>query len=183
MGAPLSPLLQDVRFCPRCGEAPDVHAPGHLHCPHCGYSAYFNPAPVVSVIPQDDRGDIILARRGLQPGRGKWSTAGGFVDLGESVEAAAHREVREELDLEIELTGLVGIYSKPEDRVILIVFAANALTTPSTSEEALEVRAFPASELPWEELAFWNDTHALRDYLALRSPGTTSAIESRGGIS
>jgi 8-oxo-dGTP diphosphatase len=166
VGASLNPALADVRFCPRCGREPDVERPRRLSCPHCGYDAYFNPAPVVSVIPTDPDGNIWLARRGLEPGRGRWSTPGGFVDLGESVEDAAHRELAEELELRIELTGLVGVYSKPEDRVVLIVFAARALGTPTTTEEALEVRAFAPHELPWDELAFWNDHHALRDHLA-----------------
>jgi ADP-ribose pyrophosphatase YjhB (NUDIX family) len=142
-----------------------VDYPRRLACPHCGYAAFFNPAPVASVIPLAADGRIWLARRGIQPGRGLWSMPGGYVDLGETVEEAAHRELREELDVEIELDRLVGVYSKPEDRVILIVFAARALTTPSTSEEALEVRAFAPDEIPWDELAFWNDESALRDHL------------------
>jgi ADP-ribose pyrophosphatase YjhB (NUDIX family) len=175
VGAPLNPALSDVRFCPRCGKEADVDYPRRLACPHCGYAAFFNPAPVVSVVLTDGNGRVWLARRGLEPGRGRWSTPGGYVDLGESVEAAAHRELKEELDLEIELLGLVGIYSKPEDRVILIVFAARALGTPATSPEALEVRCFAPEEIPWDELAFWNDEHALRDHLGTDGHGAARA--------
>jgi ADP-ribose pyrophosphatase YjhB (NUDIX family) len=168
VGAPLNPInpaLADVRFCPRCGREAHVDYPRRLTCPHCGYDAFFNPAPVVSVVLEAADGGVVLARRGMEPGKGRWSTPGGYVDLGESVEDAAHREIREELDVEIELLRLVGIYSKPEDRVILIVFAARALGTPTPSREAPEVRVFARADIPWDELAFWNDEHALRDHL------------------
>jgi 8-oxo-dGTP diphosphatase len=51
---------------------------------------------------------VILLRRGFDPALDLWTFPGGFVDLGESVQEAAHRETREELDLAIELGPLVG---------------------------------------------------------------------------
>jgi 8-oxo-dGTP diphosphatase len=176
VGAPLSPLnpaLDDVRFCPRCGRDARVDYPRRLTCPRCGYDAFFNPAPVASVVLEAPGGGVVLARRGTEPGKGHWSIPGGYVDLGESVEDAAHREIREELGIDIELLRLVGVYSKPEDRVILIVFAARALGTPTPTPEAPEVRDFAAADIPWDELAFWNDEHALRDHL-LTAPGPPS---------
>ena len=61
---------------------------------------------------------------------------------------------------------LVGVYSRPEDRVVLIVFAATTTETPSTTPEATEVEAFKPDEIPWQELAFWSTTNALKDFLA-----------------
>ncbi|MDX6719717.1 MAG: hypothetical protein QOJ63_1971 [Solirubrobacteraceae bacterium] len=49
---------------------------------------------------------------------------------------------------------------------MLVVFAARALGVPSETEEATEVRAFSAADLPWDELSFWSTTQALRDALA-----------------
>jgi hypothetical protein len=46
------------------------------------------------------------------------------------------------------------------------VFAARTADTPQTTDEALEVRAFAPEEIPWEELAFWSTTNALKDFLA-----------------
>ena len=104
-------------------------------------------------------------RRGFQPQRGSWSMPGGFVDLGESVEDAARREVQEEMALEIEIRHLVGVYSRAQDRTVVVVYAATALGTPAQTEEALEIRAFAPTDIPWHELAFWSDGRALRDYL------------------
>ena len=166
MAAPLNPALAEARFCPRCAQEADVDYPRRISCPHCGYAAYSNPSPVAGAIPIDAAGRVILLRRGFDPGRGLWTFPGGFVDLGESVEQAAHREVDEELAMAIELVGLVGVYSRGEDRVVLIVYRATALGEPSTSPEATEVRAFAPAEIPWDELAFWSTQRALRDALA-----------------
>jgi ADP-ribose pyrophosphatase YjhB (NUDIX family) len=161
----INPALEDARFCPRCGEAADVAYPRSITCRHCGYAAYYNPKPVAAAIPRDERGRIWLLRRAFEPGAGLWTFPGGFVDLGESVEDAARRETREEMEIDVELQGLVGVYSRAEDRVVLVVFAAKALAEPRTTEEATEVRAFAPDELPWDELAFWSTEQALRDAL------------------
>ena len=63
----------------------------------------------------------------------------------------------------IEVEGLVGVYSRAEERVVLIVYRARAIDPPQTSPEAIEVRTFEVDELPWDELAFWSTERALRD--------------------
>jgi ADP-ribose pyrophosphatase YjhB (NUDIX family) len=166
MDSSLNPALAEARFCPRCGEPAEVTFPRRIACGHCGYAAYYNPKPVAAAIPVDPEGRVILLRRGFDPGQGLWTFPGGFVDLGESVEDAARRETDEELGIAIELGPLVGVYSRAEDRVVLIVFRAAAIGTPRTTPEAPEVRAFAPSEIPWHELAFWSTELALRDAVA-----------------
>ena len=162
----LNPALEQASFCPRCGKTATVDYPRSINCPHCGYGAYYNPKPVAAAIPIDQDDNIILLKRGFDPGKDLWTFPGGFVDLGESVEQAAQREAQEELKIDIELTGLVGVYSRPEDRVVLIVFAASTTQPPQTTPEATEVHAFKPNEIPWQELAFWSTTNALKDFLA-----------------
>jgi 8-oxo-dGTP diphosphatase len=163
MDASLNPALAQARFCPRCGESAEVEFPQRITCPHCGYIAYYNPKPVAGVIPVDDRERVILLRRAFDPGGGRWTFPGGFVDLGETVEEAAHRETEEELQITIELGPLVGVYSRAEERVVLIVYRALALGEPLVTPEAVEVRAYALDEIPWDELAFWSTELALRD--------------------
>ena len=67
--------------------------------------------------------------------------------------------------MEIELGGLVGVYSRADTRAVLVVFNARALGIGRETSEASEVRAFAERELPWDEMAFWSTTQALRDAL------------------
>lgn len=83
-------------------------------CPHCGkeYSAYRNPTPTTDVvIYSPKRGIVIIKRANIPLG---YALPGGFVDEGEQVEKAAIREMREETGLDVELVGLLGVYSRPD---------------------------------------------------------------------
>ena len=167
--AGLNPALDVTRFCPRCGAGGlEIDFPRSLHCPACGHRAFFNPKPVASTILREPDGRVWLLRRGFDPGASRWTFPGGFVDLGESVEQAAIREAREEVDIDVELRGLVGVYSRPEDGIVLVVFDAVPLGTPRTTPEATEVRAFTPADIPWDDLAFWSTRDALQD--ALKRP-------------
>ena len=165
-GTSINPALEGVRFCPRCGRDADVAFPRSISCPHCGYGAYYNPKPVAGAIPRTAAGEVLLLRRGFAPGKGLWTFPGGFVDLGESTEQAAVRETHEELRIDVELGRLVGVYSRPVDRVVLVVYEALALAEPQTTPEAPEVRAFAPDAIPYDELAFWSTAAALRDLLS-----------------
>jgi 8-oxo-dGTP diphosphatase len=162
----LNPALDEAKFCPRCGQPISKDAPRSLSCDACGFVLFFNPKPVAAVIPRDADGNVVLLRRGFDPGAGLWTFPGGFVDLGESVAEAAIRETREEIGVIPALDGLVGVYSRAIDRVLLVVYAAAITEAPQTTDEAPEVRAFAPGELPWGEMAFWSTTAALRDALA-----------------
>ena len=162
----LNPALEDTRYCPRCGSQDiEVRFPRMTRCLACDRHEFHNPKPVAAAIPRTAGGDVVLLRRGFAPGKGLWTFPGGFVDLGESVEQAAHREAMEELEVELTLDGLVGVYSAPDDRIVLVVFAATLTQEPRTTPEATEVRAFSPAEVPWDELAFWSTSQALRDLL------------------
>jgi ADP-ribose pyrophosphatase YjhB (NUDIX family) len=174
----LNPALEDVRFCPSCGNEATIAFPRSITCATCGYGAFYNPKPVACAIPTTADDEVILLRRGFEPNRGQWSMPGGFVDLGESVEDAAIRETREELNLEIALTGLVGVYSRSTERIVVVVYAARAEGTPTRTEEALEVQAFRPNTIPWDQLAFWSDGRALRDYLDRSAAASTAAGSS-----
>lgn len=172
----LNPALEDVKFCPRCASEATIRYPRSITCPTCGYGAFYNPKPVACAITTNQDNEILLLKRGFQPNRGKWSMPGGFVDLGESVEDAAIRETKEEMNLEINLTNLVGVYSRRTERIVVVVYAARTEGTPTRTEEALEVQGFRPTTIPWAELAFWSDDRALRDYLDLTA--ATAAANS-----
>ena len=158
--------MRDARFCPRCAQPATIAYPRSISCAHCGYGAYYNPKPVAAAIPVDPDNRLILLRRAFDPGKDLWTFPGGFVDLGESVEDAARREAMEEVGIAIAVGPLVGVYSRADDRIVLIVYAATTEQAPRPMEEASEVRAFARDELPWAQLAFPSTEQALRDFLA-----------------
>src|SRR4029079_4349514 len=85
------------RFCPLCGgqfESRLLKAgePERLVCTRCGFVFYLDPKVAVGTIIRDDAGDLVLVRRAIEPGYGKWVFPGGFVDRGEEVQVAAIRE-------------------------------------------------------------------------------------------
>lgn len=158
-----------VNFCPKCGSPLRLQLAGgdsreRPACTGCGYIYYQDPKVSACTIPVID-GKVVLVRRAINPGRGLWVFPGGYMDVDETVEEAAIRETREEVSLEVRLTGLVGIYSY-RTPVVVIVYACEVEGGElAIDAESLEVRAFAPEEVPWDELAFPSTRDALRDYL------------------
>ena len=79
-------------------------------CPHC--KRYPNRGVSIdAVIIKNDQ--ILLIQRGVEPNKGFWGTPGGYVEWDESAEDTVKREVKEETDLDVLETKLVGVYSSP----------------------------------------------------------------------
>jgi mutator protein MutT len=134
-------------------------------CQACGFVLYLDPKVATGIIlPMD--GGIVLLRRAIHPSYGKWVFPGGYVDRGETPEAAAVREAKEESGLEVKIRRLVGLYAYPGNAVILTVYAGEVTGGAlRLDEESLEAGVFPPDRIPWEELAFASTSQALRDYL------------------
>ncbi|UZP67810.1 NUDIX hydrolase [Desulfovibrio mangrovi] len=123
-------------------------------CPHCGnrVKVYRNPVPTVDVIVYEPERGVLLIERNNPPLG--WALPGGFVDYGETVEAAAVREAAEETGLAVTLTGLLGVYSDPSRdarlHTISCVFMAEAedLSALAAGDDAGAARFFPLSALP-----------------------------------
>jgi len=163
--------LQAYRHCPMCGgrlESRVVlqHDPPRLVCTACGFVFYLDPKVAVGAIASRD-GGVVLLRRAIEPGYGKWVFPGGYVDRGETLEQAVRRETLEEINAEIRIGSLLNAYSYEGGPVIVIVFAAELLGDGDLrgGDEALEVRLFEPEKIPWDELAFRSTREALRDYL------------------
>jgi ADP-ribose pyrophosphatase YjhB (NUDIX family) len=160
------------RFCPKCGGTLSHQRlkpiePERLVCDSCAFIFYDDPKVAACTIPVLD-GKIVLLKRGIEPSYGKWVFPGGFLDRGEQVEAAAIRETWEEVNLKVEVTRLLNVYSYPGYPVVVIVYLVNVVGGHlQAMDETLEVRTFAAEEVPWEELAFLSTRDALNDYLAL----------------
>jgi 8-oxo-dGTP diphosphatase len=134
-------------------------------CGGCGFVFYLGPKLVAGAIFELD-GEVVLIQRDIEPGYGKWTFPGGFVERGERAEAAAEREVLEESGLEIEVADIIGLYTYEGEVPAIAVFAARVVGgEPTPLDETRDVKAFPRDGLPWAEMAFPSTEQALKDYL------------------
>jgi mutator protein MutT len=168
--------VTEYRFCPVCGHALDKRLlkagdPVRLVCTSCGYVHYLDPKVAVGTIIHGD-GKIVLVRRAIEPGFGLWVFPGGYVDRGETPQAAAVREAREECGLDVRLDALVNVYAYPRRVPIIIVYAATMLGGRlCADDECSEAALFGEPEVPWDELAFPSTRDALQDYFGgIRHP-------------
>jgi ADP-ribose pyrophosphatase YjhB (NUDIX family) len=140
--------------------------PERLVCVQCGFVFYLDPKVAVGTIINDGSGRIVLVKRAIEPGYGKWVYPGGYVDRGELVRDAAVREAREESGLHVRLGRLINVYSYPGRAPVVIVYEAAIVGgTLCADDECLDARLFEAHEIPWDDLAFPSTHDALREYL------------------
>jgi ADP-ribose pyrophosphatase YjhB (NUDIX family) len=158
-------------YCPLCGGDLELRSlkptePDRLVCVRCGFVFYQDPKVAVGTIICNDSREIVLVRRAIQPGYGKWVFPGGFVDRGEAVLSAAVREAREEAGVDIRIERLLNVYSYPGLAPVIIVYVATMTGgTLACDDEGLEVRFFDRQTIPWTELAFRSTQEALREFL------------------
>ena len=134
-------------------------------CERCGFVFYLGPKLVAGAIVELD-GGIVLIQRAIEPGYGRWTFPGGFVERGEVAEEAAARETLEETGLEVEVSGIIGLYTYEGQIPAVAVFSARQIGgEPEPLDETLDVKQFPRDGLPWSELAFPSTEQALKDYL------------------
>lgn len=128
------------------------------------------PPIAADVIAELDGRIVLIERKNFPFG---WAIPGGFVEIGEPVEVAAVRELREETSLEVELRALLGIYSRPErdprGHTVSAVYVGRAHGTPAAADDAKALGLFKPQELP-SPLAFDHD-EILRDYLNFIATG------------
>jgi 8-oxo-dGTP diphosphatase len=157
-------------FCPRCSGRLELREikdgePERLVCEACGFIFYQGPKLVAATIFELD-GGILLTQRAIEPGYGKWTFPGGFVERGERAEAAAEREALEEAGVEIEVDEIVGLYSYEDQVPVIAVFLGRVTGgEPEPLDETMAVEIFPRDGLPWSEMAFPSTEQALKDYL------------------
>lgn len=157
-----------MKFCPLCGSelAPvEVGGKARLKCssPSCDYVFWDNPVPVVAAIVERD-GLVVLARNRAWP-ENRFALIAGFLEKGETPEAGALREVREELGLEGQIAGFVGYYSFFERNQLIFAFHVRAQGEIAIGEELAEAKLVRPEELqPWSK----GTGPALRDWLEAR---------------
>ncbi|MBU0508592.1 NUDIX hydrolase [bacterium] len=120
-------------------------------CPRCGtvVETYRNPFPTTDVVLIRE-GRVLLIRRGAPPEG--WALPGGFIDYGESAEAAARRELSEETGLRATALSLLGVYSEPgrdpRFHTLSVVYLGEADGELRAGDDVTDARWFPLASLP-----------------------------------
>jgi NADH pyrophosphatase NudC (nudix superfamily) len=159
-------LSNAYSFCPRCAQplaAGEYGGTTRLGC-GCGFVHWDNPVPVVAAIVEHE-GGVILARNRDWPEK-MFGLITGFLEKGETPEAAVAREVKEELSLEALATDFVGLYPFERRNELIIAYHVPAAGEIRLNEELIDYRRIAPEKLrPWE----FGTGLALRDWLARRA--------------
>lgn len=122
---------------------------------------------IIELVDQPERPIVLIKRKNPPYG---WAIPGGFVDVGETVEQAACREMLEEVGLDVSITGLLGVYSRPDrdprGHTVTVIYTGDAAGQPVAADDAADVGTFTRDTLP-APLAFDHD-EVLADYFAAR---------------
>ncbi len=165
----------ELNYCPVCGHAlenREAFGRARRFCPACD-RVIFREHKVAAGVLVEQEGKVLLVRRRLEPGRGRWTFPTGFVDFDESPAQAAVRECREETGLEVEITGLLDVIAGREHERgadIIIVYRARLAGGELSAADDADRAAFFAPDtgnLP--PLAFRATQTALDKWRASRA--------------
>ncbi|MFC4588499.1 NUDIX domain-containing protein [Sphaerisporangium corydalis] len=153
--------------CSFCGERFATGQVWPRVCSACGNTSYLNPLPVaVMVLPVD--GGLLVVRRDVEPRRGGLALPGGFIDLGETWQQGAVRELREETGVVVDAgdVRLLDVLSAPDGHVLIFALG------PETPASALPPVAATSETTEWlvidgpQELAFPLHTEVVANYFS-----------------
>jgi ADP-ribose pyrophosphatase YjhB (NUDIX family) len=159
-------------YCPYCSQPLETRPEHDIlrdYCGHCNKFFYDNPIPVVSCILTIER-QVLLVKRKLDPNKGEWCLPMGFAESGESIEAAALRELQEETGIIGKITSLVDVvsgFSKMYGDLIYITFEVEKIGGKlNPGDDADEAALFPFDEMP--KLPFGSNVRAISAYLGTK---------------
>jgi len=155
--------IQRKSFCYFCGDKLEkkyIDGIERLFCNSCKTPIYENPIPATCLVVLNKKKEIVLVKRSVEPKKGMWCLPGGFIELFESPDSAALRELKEETNLIGEIEMLLGVRSNsnPVYGTVLVIgyFVKNFSGTPVPGDDASDINFFSYnSRLP--EIAF--DSH------------------------
>lgn len=158
----------EMNYCPRCGHSLEdrfVFERTRRVCPACEFIFWReHKVAAVAIVAKD--GQVLLVRRTMTPGKGRWTVPGGFVEFDEDPREAVVREVLEETGYRVQVARLLDVvFGREHDRgaSLVIVYLADLLDDqPTRNVDEKEVDAvgfFSPDELP--AIAFKATTHAI----------------------
>jgi len=148
-------MIQEKKYCLYCGQPftqKKVEGRVRLFCTLCNVPYYENPIPASCLVVIDDEEKILLVKRSVEPYIGSWCLPGGFIELEETSEEAAIRELKEETGLTGKIKNLLGVtssYSSQYYSVIVVGYLVKSYTGMlHPGDDVSEVAYFDHDQLP-----------------------------------
>ena len=145
---------EKFNYCPKCTthlSLRDLEGTTRPFCVNCGFIRFRNPSPSTGTIAVKD-GKIVMIQRGRPPSKGKWAFPSGFIELGETAEEAALREMEEESGLTGEIIDLIGVYYENSEvwgDILVIMYLVNVTGGEvRAGDDAVDARLFSKEEVP-----------------------------------
>ena len=170
----MSHPLHQFTYCPKCGARTFVERNEKAkQCTTCGFVYYFNPSSAVACFIRNSKGELLLVRRAKEPAKGTLDLPGGFVDMYESAEDAAHREVKEETGLDIVccryLFSIPNLYPYSGFEVHTVDMFFECLTESfdgaKAEDDAAEIIILPANQLNPDDFGLQSIKKAVDRYI------------------
>jgi 8-oxo-dGTP diphosphatase len=166
--------MREKKFCHYCGaelSKKTYEGRQRLFCEHCHEPLYENPIPATCLVVVDEKARVLLVKRSVEPKKGFWCLPGGFMELDETPEQAALRELTEETGLKGRIDMLLGVSSNPSAQyhtVLMVGYLVKSyFGSLSAGDDAKDVQFFQFNELP--DIAFKSHANFIRMYYAMYS--------------
>jgi len=167
-------MMREKKYCPYCKTGlVEKFCEGALrrYCNDCNEPIYENPIPATCMVVVDNKDRVLLVKRSVAPKKGFWCLPGGFMELGETPEKAALRELKEETGLAGRIDMLLGVSSNPSAQYHTVLMVGFLVKSYSGSliagDDAIDTAYFHYNELP--EIAFESHASFIRMYYAAYS--------------
>lgn len=161
--------ISEKKHCHFCGgilEERFTEGRNRKYCVRCAGPIYENPVPATCTIVVDENRRILLVKRSVEPKIGSWCLPGGFMELDETPEQGALRELKEETGLSGKIKLLLGVRANPSpmyQTVLMTGYLVHDFTgNPIAGDDASQVKWFPVDNLP--EIAFDSHSHFISIY-------------------
>ena len=143
-----------------------------LFCEKCNEPLYENPVPANCLVVIDNRERVLLIKRNVEPKKGSWCLPGGFMELGETPEEAALRELNEETGLSGRIDILLGVtsnHNKQYGTILMVGYLIKSFSGAlKAGDDASDAAYFHPDKLP--EIAFESHRKFVRIYYAAYAP-------------
>lgn len=163
------------KYCPNCKTKLTHKVERLIECDHCNFVFYLSPAMTNGAIIENKKGEILLVRRKIDPGKGLWDTPGGFVEYNETLERSVVREIKEELGVDISNLKYIcsqtdRYYFKEINYFTLCAFFSGTVDEKKIipADDIDNFQFFPKDKINYNQIAFNGVRIAIQIFISMK---------------